>query len=190
MKTYTLPLTFIGLALFLIVALLTSTDFALGGDLDETPIRDNFQTYEFFDSSSSSTLAYAVGTTTSATSTDVTYTDSTTGRIDNGYLVIAGADAVTFTFGRSSSVGGASGTSTFYVDVSPDGTTWIDANKLITNVANTNAQTLTRVASVALTGTSSASYALDLSTDTYYAVRCVVVETTDGTHRCRASAKF
>lgn len=146
-----------------------------------------FVNYEFFDTASSSTLPYAVGTTTSATSTDVSFTDSS-GRIDNGYLVVAGAEDVSVYFERSTG-GGNVGSSTFRIQISHDGSTWYDYNKLISNVTNTNAQTLTRVASVALTGTSTAQVTIDPN-DAIWAIRCIVVEAIDGTHRCIASAKF
>ena len=76
----------------------------------------------------------------------------------------------------------SAGSSTFTVDVSFDGTTWVAFNKLITNVTNTNAQTLTRVASVALSSDTTSTVAMDLSHDAFPFVRVTATEATDGTH--------
>lgn len=170
----------------LILISLPSRATALITKQNQSVEMQGFTNYEFFDSSSSTTLPYALGTTTSATSTDVTYTDSS-GRVDNGYMVIATAEDVSVYFGRSTG-GGNSGSSTFRIQISDNGTDWYDYNKLISNATNTNAQTITRVASVVLTGTSTTMVSIDPD-DAIYAIRCIVVEATDGTHRCRASAR-
>ena len=193
MKTYSegtqgnwLRVIAVVIAVSLLLLLLPSPVTALITKQSQSVEMQGFTNYEFFDTSSSTTIPYALGTTTSATSTDVTYIDSS-GRVDNGYMVIGAAEEVSVYFGRSTG-GGNSGTSTFRIQISDDGSNWYDYNKLISNVTNTNAQTVTRVASVALTGTSTAMVSLDPD-DAIYAIRCIVVEATDGTHRCRASAR-
>lgn len=155
---------------------------------NQSNVTQGFRNYEFFDSLSSTTIPYQVGTTSSATSSDVVYTD-TSGRIDNGYLLTRDAKAVTVYFSRSSEVGANSGSSIFRIQVSDDGVNWYDYNKLVSNVTNTNAQTLTRVNSVTLTGTSTSINTLEAG-DAFFAIRCIVQEVTDGTHRCRASARY
>lgn len=75
-----------------------------------------------------------------------------------------------------------SGSSAFAVDVSNDGVNWVTYNKLIDNVANTNGQTITRVASSTLASNTSKVYTMDLENDCYKYMRVTVTETTDGTH--------
>lgn len=142
---------------------------------------DSFRNYTFLNA-----------TSTSATSTNIDASTGSFGEIDRGYMVVAGAEEVTMYFSRGDASGnGNSGSSSFSVEVSPDGSTWNDYNKLISNVTNTNSQTKTRVASVSIAaGTSTTIGALDLSDDAIYAIRCIAVETTDGEHTCKASAKF
>ena len=135
--------------------------------------------YTFF---ATSTTDVALATTTSATSTDVTDWFDSNGRLDTGALNIAGASKVTFYFGRP--VHGSGG-SLFKVETSPDGSTWSSFNKLLgPDVASTGTSTYT------LSATGTAVVSMDLSDDTFYAVRCVVVETTDGTHTCKATVEY
>lgn len=181
------------LGVFLLAAFLFIATPALAGYLTQdhrsvTP--DSYRQYDFFAVSSSTVGAPATyGTTTSATSTTASSNTDELGRIDNGYFVIAGADQASLFFQRTTG-GGNAGTSTFNVQVTYDGSTWVDYNKLITNVTNTNAQMPTRVSSVALIGTSTSMVSMDLQNDSVYAVRCIVVEATDGTHRCTGFAEF
>lgn len=87
-------------------------------------------------------------------------------------LSIAGAKKVQAYFLYNDGLGTA--TSTFSIEVSPNGTDWYDYNKLISNVANTNSQTITRVATDEMVGTTTAMYSLDLVSDVFDQVRCVV----------------
>lgn len=75
----------------------------------------------------------------------------------------------------------SSGTSTFTVTVSNDGTNYVAYSKLISNVTNTNAQTITRVASVALASDTSSVIEFDDSF-LYAFMKVVATEATDGTH--------
>lgn len=101
--------------------------------------------------------------------------------------MIAGAKKVTLLFTRSAH---AAGSSLFTVTTSLDGTTFGPFNKLISNVANTNVQDLTRVASVSLAANGSERVSLDLQHDAFHSMRVAVTETTDGTHTCQALIEF
>lgn len=94
-------------------------------------------------------------------------------------VLVAGAKKITFMFTRADH---AAGSSTFTVEGSLDGTTYVALNKLISNATNTNAQNLTRVASVALAANGSTLASLDIGNDTLYAIRVTATEATDGTH--------
>lgn len=67
------------------------------------------------------------------------------------------------------------------VNVDPTSATWIAYAKLISNVANTNVQNLTRVASVSLATNTQSTVSMDPE-DIYPYIRVVATETTDGTH--------
>jgi len=121
-----------------------------------------------------------------------TQTTSTTASI-NAY--IQGAKRATLYFSRGDTTGtGNSGSTSFSVEVSRTNSTsdadWIDYNKLIDNVTNTNSQTLTRVGSASLSGTSTKMYSLDLENDNLSFIRCISVETTDGNASCRLETEF
>jgi hypothetical protein len=103
-------------------------------------------------------------------------------------MVVAGAKKVNFFFSRAWG-GGNAGSSQFFVEVSADGSNWVPYNKLISNVTNTNGQNLTRVASVTISAATSTSM-VTMDEDAIYAVRCIVVEATDGSHTCEATAQY
>ena len=115
-----------------------------------------------------------------------TMLSATTTQATSTPVAVAGATKVEVYFtrlGASNSVA----TSTFEIEVSPDNVNWYNYNKLISNVTNSNSQTLTRVASVSIVGaTSTTVVALDLQHDTFRNIRCVAtqasttLETTDG----------
>ncbi len=174
-----------------------------GGDVskDNSTPTDRFQNYDFFKDSKN---LLVTSTTTSAVSTAITpyFASSTTQRLDNGYFVIAGAENVTFYFTRGWG-GTNTGTSTFTVQVTKDGTNWYEYKKLIVNTTNANSTNLTRVSDVVLTastnvavtgtlfGSATSTEMLSMSPeDTFFAARCTVVEVTDGTHTCSASAEW
>lgn len=93
-----------------------------------------------------------------------------------------GAKKITWQFTRANH---AAGSTAFSVEVSLDGTNFIAYNRLVTNVTNTNAQTLTRVASVSLAANGSAIASMDLDSDSYLEMRVTATETTDGTHTAK-----
>lgn len=102
-------------------------------------------------------------------------------------IVIVGAKKVTFMFTRANH---SSGSSTFSVDVSLDGTTYVDYNKLVTNVANANTEEKVRAASVALAADGSAMASMDLDHDSIYSIKITVTETTDGTHTAQVLIEY
>lgn len=90
---------------------------------------------------------------------------------------LEGAKRVTLLFTRTDHTAGSS---VFSVEVSLDGITFITFNKLIDNVANTNAQTLTRVASSSLASATSKYYSMDLQHDYFKFMRVSGTVVTDG----------
>lgn len=102
-------------------------------------------------------------------------------------LIIAGAKKVSFMFTRANH---SAGSSAFSVEVSLDGTTYVAYSKLISNVTNTNAQTLTRVASVSLAANGSAFASMDLESDAIYSIKVTATETTDGTHTAKMLVEY
>lgn len=76
----------------------------------------------------------------------------------------------------------SAGSSAFTVTGSVDGATYVALNTLIDNVTNTNAQTLTRIATKTLSADGSAIVALDLEQFGYSFIKVTVTEATDGTH--------
>lgn len=92
---------------------------------------------------------------------------------------IEGAKKVILVYQRSNH---SSGKTVFSATVSVDGSTYIAYNKWISNVANTNSQTLTRVASVD-TGAANVTGFLTMSPeDGFKDIKVTATETTDGTH--------
>lgn len=102
-------------------------------------------------------------------------------------IFIEGANRVSFQFTRANH---SAGSSAFAVAVSIDGVNFVTYNKLIDNVTNTNAQTLTRVASVSLASNTSKVYSMDLQYDYYKYMTVTVTETTDGTHSATAYIEY
>ncbi len=74
-----------------------------------------------------------------------------------------------------------SGNTVYSVQVSIDGINYVTYNKLIDNVANSNVQTLTRVASATLSSNTSKMYSMDLENDVYEFMKVTATRTTDGT---------
>lgn len=134
--------------------------------------------------------AFPVYTFLNATTTTATSTNATNNSVV-GSARVKGAAKITFVFSRGDISGtGNTGTSSFNVAVSADGTNWVGYNKLIDNVVNSNSQTLTRVSAVSLSGTSTKFYSMDLDHDLINYVRVGVVETTDGEHTARAYTQY
>jgi hypothetical protein len=131
--------------------------------------------------------SYQVHTLLSATTTTATSTTPNGG----GVATTTGAKKATVYFTRDSGSGGNAGTSTFSIQVTPDGTNWYNYNKLISNVTNTNAQTLTRVSSVNIVAaTSTTLVAMDFQDDAFLALRCVALINTDGANTCKIAVEY
>lgn len=146
-----------------------------------------YRSYDFFASTTAQTN-YA--TTTSATSTAITAWFDSEGRRVDGSFSIEGAKRVNFYFSRDAGTGPNAGSSVFKVQVTRDGSTWLDYNRL-------RQATTTGTANSYFNLVSSHTITAATSTDTYImetlgfkAVRCIVDETTDGSHKCAVSADF
>lgn len=100
---------------------------------------------------------------------------------------IKGAKRITLALTRADHSAGSSAMS---VEVTIDGTNWITFNKLISNVTNTNAQTLTRVASVSIAANGTVMATMDLDQDVFSQMRITATETTDGTHTVKAFIEY
>lgn len=119
------------------------------------------------------TYTAIAATSSSATSTEVS---------------IAGAKKISLFLNRPTSA--ANATSTFSVLVSLDGTNYITYSKLIENTTNTNAQMLTRVASKAVVGTSSAMLSMDLTSDSLIGMKCIGVIAGTGSQSCSVLVEY
>lgn len=119
---------------------------------------------------------FFTATTTNATS-NVTFDGS-------GAFNIAGAKKVEVYFSRTGN-NGNQGASTFTIEGTPDGTNWYAFNKLVQ--ATSTAMQATGVIAQA---TTTITFGLNLDYDPFLAIRCKVVETTDGEHTCKAYAEF
>lgn len=149
---------------------------------DPTPLTGQVY-YKFFATSTTDTL---VATTTSAVSTDVDNWFDANGRLDTGALSIAGAEKVTFYFGRSAGEGSNQGYSQFSLEVTPDGTNWYDFDRLIIEDGSDTATTSYTISAA----TTTAQVSMDLTYHAFKQVRCVVTEVTDGQHTCAATVEF
>jgi hypothetical protein len=179
--THTTPLlVFFGVLATATIAILLTGNITFGNVTATNFQDDKSEKYTFFATSTNQTV---FGTTSTALSTSLSRWTDSNGRIDNGYMVVDGAKRVTFWFDREWGSGNA-GLSTFDVDVSYDGVTWQDYAYL------KSATTSATYATVPLAGTSTSVVSLDLVSNTFYAVRCNVTETTDGTHYCKALADY
>ena len=162
----------IALVLVLLATVFLFVAYAYGSVTFTVPTQqvNTYQNFSFFSA-----------TTTNATST----------ADGGGGLVITGAKKVTMYFTH----GGVATTSTaadkFKIQTTQDGSTWDDFLKLIgADVSSTATSTYTIQGA-----TSTVPVALDLSDDTFYAIRCISVEiagaaATDGEHTCKASVEF
>lgn len=143
-----------------------------------------YRNYSFFASSTDNGVN---ATTTSATSSNIIPYFDAQGRYDDGTLAIAGAKKVTFYFSRGDTSGaGNTGRSVFSVEVSPDGTTWYDFDRLIGDDLSATATSSVTINAATSTFVGS----MDLTYHNFLKARCVVVETTDGEHTCRATAEY
>lgn len=92
---------------------------------------------------------------------------------------VAGARKISFLLKRSVHI---SGNTAFSIEVSHDGTNWVTYNGIVDNIVNTNAQTVTRVASKTLSTATSALVALDMDYFCFPFLRVFADVTTDGSN--------
>lgn len=102
-------------------------------------------------------------------------------------IPISGAKKVTLALTRANH---GSGSSAFKVQVSVDGSTYVDYNGLMEDLTNTNAQDVTRVTTITLSANGTTMARLDLSSMGFLGMKVVVTETTDGTHTAKALVEF
>lgn len=102
-------------------------------------------------------------------------------------IPVEGAKKVSMRLTRASH---SAGSSTFTVTGSVDGANFTTLNNIVTDVTNTNAQTITRVASVALSSNTSQFVSLDLTYLTLKAIRVVATIATDGSATVAASVEI
>ena len=177
MKSISIKHIAIGVAtiLALFIALTVHADSITTPILEAPGVTPNLYRHaELFATSTTDTTLYA--TTTDATSSP---------------YYITGANRVTFYFSRSGTFSANTGTSTFKVEVSPDGTNWFAYDKLFWTNQSGTTTTMTRVTQVGITAaTTTKMSSMDLADDSIYAVRCIVVEGTDGEHGCAIAVDF
>lgn len=101
-------------------------------------------------------------------------------------IPVEGAKKVSLRLTRASH---SAGSTTFTVTGSIDGTNFTALNNIVTDVTNTNAQTITRVASVALSSNTSQLVSLDLTHYTLKAVKVVATIATDGSASAAVSVE-
>lgn len=172
-------------------AIYSMTSATFGATTIKQPaIANEYRTYDFF--ASTTAASGVVSTTVLATTTSATSTGITSFyRADNGDLVdgsfnITGAKKVTMYFGRGGATSPNTGASQFNIQATRDGSTWFDVSRLLgVDVAATATSTVNITAA-----TSTFVAALDIKDQAFKAIRCIVVETTDGEHACAASASF
>ena len=97
-------------------------------------------------------------------------------------ISVVGAKAITLAMTR---LDHSVGSSAFSVSGTVDGVTYVLLNKLITNVANSNAQDVIRAASVSLGANGSEVAGIDMEGLALLAIKVTVTETTDGTHTAK-----
>lgn len=146
-----------------------------------------YRSYDFF---ASTTAQTNFATTTTATSTSITSWTDSSGRIVTGAFEISGAKHVNFYFSRDAGTGGNAGSTNFKVQVTRDGSTWLDYQRLrqATTTVDANAANVLVSSATISAATSTLIYSMD--TLGFKAARCIAVVTTDGSNKCAASADF
>ena len=179
----------------LVIGVLLASVYLIAGQVfgnvtvEQPTTSERLQTYTFF---ATSTVQTNFATTATATSTNIIAWFDSNGIKDNGYFVVAGAKDVTLYFKRGDTVGtGNTGSTVYKIQTSPDGSNWFDYPYL------KKATTTPTTADTFFAGVASATIGAATTTDIYkmgntgwFAIRCIVVETTDGEHSCSATAQF
>lgn len=117
--------------------------------------------------------------------------DAVTATTTSAAIDVREAKKITLLFTRANH---AAGSTAFTVTgcIEDDATTgtFVALNTLIDNVTNTNAQTLTRVASCTLSSDTSKVYSLDVDNFGYTFLKVTATETTDGTHTAKVLVEY
>ena len=136
-----------------------------------------------------------------------TFFSATTTNATSTPLLIAGAKKITFFFSAQAT---STNTSTFRVQISeilnddtataqfggPVNNEFIDYNKLITNVTNTNSQQLTRVSQLTISSNGTSTVSMDLINDNFLRIRCGAsalgdaFDPTSATSTCKAIVEY
>ena len=165
------------------IALLFGGAIAYGAITAKVKTQDTgyVQTYQFFNNTSTTTVAGLTG----ATSTNAANIN------DVGHFVIAGAKRVDVFFQHGGVATTSTGTSTMSIQVSPDGTNWYAFNRLVSSTSTTPAIVPNSTLPAA---TTTEMYGLDLRTDAFYGLRCVIqyagASGKAGEQSCKAYAEF
>jgi hypothetical protein len=180
-------------AVFVLYGLILTTQRAFGNVVTQlqTPGSSAYTVYNFFATSTLATnFATSTSAGTSATSTAIISWLDSNGNVDNGYFVIPGARRVEIYIGHAAATNTSNGITTYTIQVtgkpSPSETDWYNYSKLIT-ATSTNQQTF-----ATLTGTTTQHYSLDLTSATYYGIRCIATASmlNDGLATCSAAAAY
>ncbi len=167
---------------------------------DEQSLVNTYRTYEFFQSSTTAGVlnsVVATGTVGTALSNGFTSFNDPQGQLNTGVMDIRGAKKVSLFFTRGGAFGAANlGTTTFSVEVTPDGTNWYAFNKLVqatsTSVSNSAVQSSVLIGATTPgnAATSTGRFSMDLSTEGFQGLRCKAVTTVDGAASCMGAATF
>lgn len=182
-----LALIFVGTMAFILEK---KTPNKLSAQTSDTPnvTENSYRLYEFF---ASTTAPTTVATTTDATSTSITPFMTTDGIYDAGWFKVAGAKEVTLFFSRGGATSANTGTSTFKVQVTADGTNWFDYNGLSDATTTvTSADDFFKTYSDVVIEAATSTKIMKMAEKGWLGIRCIVLETIDGEHRCRAAAEF
>ena len=117
----------------------------------------------------------------------VTALDAVTETTTSNGIAVQGAKKITFAFTRADH---GSGNTVFTVMGTIDGTNYYALNKLVKNVANSNSEQLTRVASITLSSNTTEIVSLDLQHDSFEKIKVKATETTDGTHTAKVLIQY
>ena len=153
-----------------------------------------YKSYNFFATTSPQVLGYGTSTPDlagqgQATSTNINSWFSS-GQLDNGTFVIAGASQVAVFCGRgATSTNNGSTACTYQVETQPNGT-WLYANSLTLNASTTLNVATTGITNQVSVPAGTSTVSAILNSQSYYAVRCIVNITQDGVGFCSASARW
>lgn len=148
-----------------------------------------YRTYNFFASTTPATGTVSstiLSTTTTATSTNITAFMTSDGLYRTGALDITGAKKITMYFSRGGATNPNTGSTNFKIQVSDDGTNWYDYNRLLGSDVSATATSSAWITAA----TSTLIYGVDITNQSFQFLRCIVVETTDGEHACKASVNY